>query len=624
MPQSGLPKGDSFIDITTGARHACGISNEGDAFCWGDGSSGQLGRGDRHDYAGPRRVKPGEMTERRLVSIDAGAAHNCAADIAGRLYCWGEGSSGRLGTGTMRDQLLPARVERSGPDHQQFDEISAGDKHTCATNDIDRLYCWGANDSHQVSPSRADHIDIPQRVGLGDVSSFSAGGEHSCAVPGTTTVFCWGKNRSGQIGDGTRESAKWPTAVKSSGVGLNGTEPAQLQALEDTTCAIDTSGNAFCWGDVDAYMQNSVSRGRALTPQRVAYRPTGLDGFTLTDLTDAGFNWCGLKTPSQPVCHSYGSFANPFSGSRGDFRTIPTAGTFDGDPLRSLDVGVQVACGVSDDGLAYCWGEGPLGTADGDHLSIKPVAVDTSGVLAGRSLVDISVDEAHACAVDDTGKAFCWGSDDGGALGNGNGGHSAVPDNVASQGVLAGETLVDIETSSYSTCALSDDGDVFCWGSSVGDGTHGGSERPVRPDLSLITPGETVTSLHGMEGNTCLLTDAGHAYCWGNSWVGQTGTGAGTGADLTRATPVVRDGVLTGVELVDLAMPGLTSMCGLGTNGRLYCWGQDAYGALGNGSFNRSSDVPVAVVHTGVLAGATITDLGAAGGAVWAVTEEVP
>ncbi len=111
VPQSGLPKGDSFIDITTGARHACGISNEGDAFCWGDGSSGQLGRGDRHDYAGPRRVKPGEMTERRLVSIDAGAAHNCAADIAGRLYCWGEGSSGRLGTGTGRTPVAPRAPE---------------------------------------------------------------------------------------------------------------------------------------------------------------------------------------------------------------------------------------------------------------------------------------------------------------------------------------------------------------------------------------------------------------------------------------------------------------------------------------------------------------------------------
>ena len=70
--------------------------------------------------------------------------------------------------------------------------------------------------------------------------------------------------------------------------------------------------------------------------------------------------------------------------------------------------------------------------------------------------------------------------------------------------------------------------------------------------------------------------------------------------------------------------PENTAMCGLSTDGRVYCWGEDREGMLGNGPNNGSYDVPVAVVSDGVLEGAVVTDLGAGAGAVWAVTEQAP
>ena len=135
----------------------------------------------------------------------------------------------------------------------------------------------------------------------------------------------------------------------------------------------------------------------------------------------------------------------------------------------SISAGAHQSC-VIEGGRAYCWGgngDGELGdgsTAD----SGVPVAVDTSGVLAGNTLTQISSGWGFACAVDTLGAAYCWGDNDYGVLGDGSTvGYSDVPVAVDTSGVLAGKNLIQVAAGQDHVCALDAVGDVYCWGSNT-------------------------------------------------------------------------------------------------------------------------------------------------------------
>jgi Fibronectin type III domain/Regulator of chromosome condensation (RCC1) repeat len=133
------------------------------------------------------------------------------------------------------------------------------------------------------------------------------------------------------------------------------------------------------------------------------------------------------------------------------------------------------------------------------------VAVDASGVLAGKSLTAITVAGGFTCALDSAGAAYCWGENQTGSLGDGTlSAYSSVPVAVDTSGVLAGQTLTQIAAGNggYHTCALDSAGAAYCWGlNSFGQlGDNGGSSAvPVLvgldapADVSALTGDDAVT-----------------------------------------------------------------------------------------------------------------------------------
>jgi len=145
-------------------------------------------------------------------------------------------------------------------------------------------------------------------------------------------------------------------------------------------------------------------------------------------------------------------------------RTAGTAGT--GAGHIAITAGGAFSCDLQA-GKAYCWGNNDYGQlGDGSSTASSfPVPVDAGGVLAGKSLTQISAGAAHACVLDRAGAAFCWGYDGTGALGDGSTAYSSdIPVAVDASGVLAGKALSRIAAGYDHTCATDRAGAAYCWG----------------------------------------------------------------------------------------------------------------------------------------------------------------
>ena len=183
-------------------------------------------------------------------------------------------------------------------------------------------------------------------------------------------------------------------------------------------------------------------------------------------------------------------------------------------------------------GQAYCWGlnsSGQLGNSSTTQ-SLVPVAVTTSGVLAGKTLTQITAGNSHTCALDSSGTAYCWGANGNGQLGNSSTTQSLVPVAVTTSGVLSGKTLTQIsadENGMY-TCALDSAGAAYCWGAaSFGQLGNGGVAStpgvPVAVVTSGVLSGKVLTQIATGSGSTCAVASTGAAYCWGQGVNGELG-----------------------------------------------------------------------------------------------------
>jgi len=388
-----------------------------------------------------------------------------------------------------------------------------------------------------------------------DASSIAAGGNHSCAIE-SGKAYCWGDNYRGDLGNGSTAGSAAATPVDASGV-LAGKTLTKITAGDSHTCALDSGGAAYCWG------QN--------------------DNGQLGDGSTAAFS-------SVPVA-------------------VDAGGVLAGKALTQLTVGNEYTCALDSGGAAYCWGSNPSGNlGDGSTSdSSVPVAVDTGGALAGRRLTQITAAGFHTCALDSAGVAYCWGGNIFGELGDGSTTDSASPVAVDVTGALAGQTLTQIAAAGeFHTCALDRSGSAYCWGlnnaGQLGDGSANGSIVPVAVDRSGVLAGKVLTQIAAGGGfHTCAVDASGAAYCWGFNDLGQLGSGST--ADSSVPVAVDRSGALTGQTLTRIT-GGYFHTCALDAVGAAYCWGDSSRGQLGDDSLG-ASDVPVVVgrdAPTGVTA----------------------
>jgi alpha-tubulin suppressor-like RCC1 family protein len=198
----------TFEMLTSGWYHTCGLKANGEAYCWGRNYRGQLGNGTRTTiwpWAIPEPVEVNVEDGQTFTSLRAGQGHTCGITSDGETWCWGHNEWGQLGRGSFSD-AEPSPWPINGD--RGFVTLGVA-HHTCAVTATGEAWCWGYNQWGQLGDGTTTTTDpygkaAPVQVDNDEMfASVSAGWYHTCGVTMGGEAWCWGRNLYGQLGDGT-------------------------------------------------------------------------------------------------------------------------------------------------------------------------------------------------------------------------------------------------------------------------------------------------------------------------------------------------------------------------------------------------------------------------------------
>lgn len=360
--------------------------------------------------------------------------------------------------------------------------------------------------------------------------SIALGGGHTCAATVDGLAFCWGADTAGQLGDGTTVDRGHAAPVS------GGRTYGAIFAGRNYTCASTTpTPVVYCWGE-------------------------------------NGSGQLGIGTQSnQPT---------PVS--------VTTSGITPRLLALSLAATKPHSCAYGQLDFANCWGSDTSGQfgvgADASPTHTLPFFINLPTVVTWTA------GAGYSCAIfsssSTSGPGVCMGNNDFGQLGNGDNTKAAQNTPVQIQGGLSFSQLA---ASTQHTCGLTTSGTVYCWGSNA----NGRLGQPATTTESLVPVQVSgvsgVVQLVAGEGHTCARTSGNQVLCWGQNDAGQLGVG-GT-ADGFAPAPVSLPVGVTGFTLIGT---GVKHSCGVSNTGKLYCWGLNSTGQLGDGS-TTNRPTPMAV-----------------------------
>ena len=345
--------------------------------------------------------------------LGAGRAHACGVTTAGRLFCWGSDGSGAVGDGDDDEATEHRPVEVAGA-RTDWKQVSAGFAHTCATTTSKQLFCWGADNQGEIGDgddggaNQLEPVLVP-----GKWKRVSAGERFTCGLRTNGKLFCWGFNIDGQLGDGGGNGGEEESPLPVAGNLKSWTE---IDTGKDHACAQKKSGKLFCWGDND---QGQLGTGGpdddALTPQAVS---GGIRSWTRLSL---GSNHsCALRKNGKLFCwgsDAAGAIGNGFGAETEFNMPVQVAGGL--IRYKSVAAGAFLTCATTTDRQAYCWGfdeDGELGDGDDDELPEHAPVIVSGAATDWKAL---SGGERVTCGLKTSGRAFCWGRDASGEVGDG-------------------------------------------------------------------------------------------------------------------------------------------------------------------------------------------------------------
>lgn len=676
-PSETVQSETRFTSLALGESHSCALHDSGRVFCWGHNHLGQVGNDSKEEMVPiPTEV----LGVENAVQVVATGSYTCARTTSGDVWCWG-GGIGRTAKrveglakpatdvvvcdgyyGCARHEgevscwgsqyvnradgtpLLPSDTAVMIPDLHDATGLACQGAIACARRGQLDALCWGATEGDGMLATSAvteiaplPPFQAPQaaessframsscRDGAcwslapsNDDKAFPLMGleeiAHSdnigCTLRTGGYVTCEGHADFGAAGETDRAGA------------LLGVRARALAVGERHACVLDKKRGILCWGDNERAQLGDGTWGEAVpTPQKISglsnlrdlrasrrWTDWPMQSVMLAASADSkaleqlqGWQWRGIAVTQEKqelvwwggTRRAIGSGKNPpmtqadlngeeicASTKNGLACAALTKGDLDWKPISKqrfdqISAGGHHFCGRDDSGDAWCWGSNAKGAlGDGGTIDRSaPVSVKGLGKIA-----TIAAGDAHSCALDVEGSVSCWGKNSQGRLGDGTTDSRRIPTKVREL-----DDVVDVSVGKDTSCAVRKNGEVSCWGRRF-TGMRLGPKR-----VAVAAATEVAVGCD----HACSRTSAGQVQCWGGNEYGQLGAVPGTldtnpdgesrGALWMRS--YLGPSTVAGLPPVKRLAAGCNGTCAETLTGEVYCWGHRATIGDGEASF---------------------------------------
>lgn len=316
-----VKEGDRFVSVTAGGYHTCALTRAGEAYCWGGNFYGQLGNGTSNGTSGTQPSSPTPMLvsgSLQFKSLHAARLYTCGITVSGSAYCWGPDGSGQLGLGTTAPErcsigtsappcsTTPALVVGG---HSFAEIVAGGDAFTCGRTTAGTVYCWGESVGGVDLISRTPILQAGGRT----FTALAVTSGAICGREATGALTCWRYNRNGEFGNGTTDALLATAPV----VGAGGRLFDVYSGAASHMCALDSGGIAWCWGsNAEGRLGDGTTTSR-YSPSRVA------TALVFTRLAPSAFtsSTCAIATTGRAYCWGMGWYGQLGTGEFGSSTT---------------------------------------------------------------------------------------------------------------------------------------------------------------------------------------------------------------------------------------------------------------------------------------------------------------
>lgn len=364
----------------------------------------------------------------------------------------------------------------------------------------------------ESAPEEPQEPVAPEREAVPEPRpQLALGATHGCELQAQGSVRCWGSHRFGQLG--AASPVPGPAATRVVPVVVGGLSDAvRIAAGSFHTCALRAEGQVVCWGHGGFGQLGVAGDEDRVQPAQVA-----LDEPAVEIAAGEGHTCARLAT-RRVACwgrNTFGQLGDETEGGRHEALVVDGV-----EDAVGIALGRDHSCALIDGGEVRCWGagfEGQLGDGERSERRHTPRAVP--GLEPARELVSGS---GHVCVIlSEGGAVSCWGRNDSGQVGDGEGGDPAdvtlSPARVAGMG-----DVVELGAGARFTCARREDGEVLCWGYN-GFGQLGDGTEDARPGPTAVAELPDATELAAGARHACARIADGTLRCWGRNHLGQVG-----------------------------------------------------------------------------------------------------